>query len=103
MKKHTRIYLSAMGYDESDWISCEVIGCECGDGWIHHIDCRGMGGSKTKDFIENLMKICPHHDEKYGDKKQYMDFLRWCHIRRMDERKVNYNPQLIPTDYVTTI
>jgi hypothetical protein len=88
-----------MGYDESDFVPCEVIGCEMRGSWIHHIDCRGMGGSKQKDFIENLMSICAHHDEKYGDRKQYMDFLKYCHIKRLKERQVKYNPELIKTEY----
>lgn len=95
MQKHTKLYLTAMGYDETDFIPCEVIGCEAKAGWIHHINCRGMGGSKTKDYIENLMAICPPHDDKYGDRKQYMDFLKYCHIKRMEERGVNYDKNLI--------
>ena len=100
MKKHTRIYLSEMGYDETDWIPCEIIGCEMALIDIHHINCKGMGGSKTKDYIENLQGLCRHHHEKYGDRKQYMDFLKYCHIKRLEERQVKYNPELIKTDYL---
>lgn len=95
MKKHTAIYLTAMGYDESDWICCEVFGCEAQAVDIHHIIRRGAGGSKTKDYIENLMGCCRHHHEKYGDKTGYINFLKACHRHRMIERQVPFNNDLI--------
>jgi hypothetical protein len=67
------------GYDESDFLPCEVCLSKAVD--IHHIDSRGMGGSKTKDFIENLMGLCRKCHDKYGDITHLMDFLinrhRW--------------------------
>lgn len=77
MKKHTSIYLEAMGYDTSDWIPCEICCTTAVD--IHHIESRGMGGSKTVDTIENLMALCRTCHEKYGDKKQYVEFLKEKH------------------------
>ena len=56
MKKHTKIYLKYYGYDETDFIACEVCGCKAVD--IHHLESRGIGGSKTKDYIENLVALC---------------------------------------------
>lgn len=100
MKKHTAIYLKSMGYDQSDFIQCEIIGCEAAVIDVHHIDCKGMGGSKTKDYIENLQGLCRHHHERYGDIKQYADWLRYCHIKAMQERNVSFNNELIQTDYV---
>jgi hypothetical protein len=99
MKKHTKIYYAAFGYDESDWIKCEVIGCEAKADDIHHIDCRGMGGSKRKDYIENLQAICRHHHEKLGDRKGDINFLKLCHERAMKERGVKFIQELIRTDY----
>ena len=46
---------------------------------VHHIDCKGMGGSKLKDYIENLMALCQECHDKYGDKKQYMEYLQEIH------------------------
>jgi hypothetical protein len=45
MKNHTKVYLKGLGYDTTDWIPCEVCGSKAVD--IHHIESRGMGGSKT--------------------------------------------------------
>lgn len=77
MKKHTKVYLDAMGYDENSFIPCEVCGSKAVD--IHHIECRGMGGSKNKDIIENLMALCRSCHTEYGDKKQYKDYLISVH------------------------
>ena len=86
MKKHTRIYLTAMGYDPCDWIQCEIPGCGQAACDIHHIKSRGMGGSKEKDNPENLMGLCRPHHEQYGDKKQHIDFLLKTHKRLLYER-----------------
>lgn len=99
MKKHIKVYLDAMGHDEHSWIKCEIIGCCEKAVDVHHISCRGIGGSKRKDYIENLQAICRHHHIKYGDQKQYIDFLRYCHLRAMQERNVSFNHELIQTDY----
>jgi len=64
-------------YDVSDFISCEVCGTRATD--IHHIEARGMGGSKEKDDIHNLMALCRKCHIDYGDKKQHMDFLKSKH------------------------
>lgn len=81
MKKHTKLYLSHFKYDESDFIMCEVCGAQAVD--IHHIDARGMGGSKTKDVIENLMALCRLCHEGYGDKKQHKEMLREKHAEAL--------------------
>jgi hypothetical protein len=81
MQKHTKIYFDYFGveYDQSGWHNCksEISGLKAQD--IHHIECRGMGGSKTKDNIENLMALTREEHEQFGDKKQYVDFLREIH------------------------
>jgi 5-methylcytosine-specific restriction endonuclease McrA len=73
MKKHVIIYLDHFDYDTDDFISCEVCGAKAVD--IHHIKARGMGGSDTKDVIENLQALCRKCHLDFGDKKQWMDFL----------------------------
>lgn len=56
MKKHTKIYLDYFEYGEQDFIPCENCGKKAVD--IHHIEVKGMGGSKAKDYIENLIALC---------------------------------------------
>lgn len=82
MRKHTMIYLKHFGYDISDFIPCEVCGKKAID--IHHVECRGMGGSKEADAIDNLMALCREDHIKFGDKKQYKDFLKQKHQEKMN-------------------
>jgi 5-methylcytosine-specific restriction endonuclease McrA len=77
MKPYTKIYLDYFGYDETSWIPCEVCGKTAVD--INHIDARGMGGSKLKDIITNLQALCRECHTKFGDQKQYKDFLKEKH------------------------
>ena len=82
MQKHTQIYLQGMGYKKTDFIPCEVCGSQAVD--IHHINARGMGGSKTADVIENLMGLCRKCHIEYGDKKQYKEFLIDIHNQNIN-------------------
>lgn len=77
MKKHVMTYFNHFGYDISDFIPCEV--CERTAVDIHHIEARGMGGSKIKDVITNLQALCRECHTKFGDQKQYKDFLKEKH------------------------
>lgn len=86
MRNHTKIYFDYFRYDNSDFITCEA--CDkyrAVD--IHHIEPRGMGGSKQKDTIENLMALCRECHIKYGDKKQWKDWLKAVHQLRINEVK----------------
>lgn len=86
MEPHTKIYLTANNYDKSDVILCEVCGMVAVD--IHHIEARGMGGSKSKDDPNNLMALCRKCHVKYGDKKQYKEFLK--QIKQNGKKHGNY-------------
>jgi 5-methylcytosine-specific restriction endonuclease McrA len=77
MKKHTMTYFNHFGYDISDFIPCEVCDRTAVD--IHHIEARGMGGSNTRDVITNLQALCRECHTKFGDQKQYKDFLKEKH------------------------
>lgn len=81
MKKHTKIYYDYFNYVLDDVLLCEV--CSRVGVDLHHIFRRGMGGSKDKDTIENLMCLCRECHIEYGDKKQHMDFLRECHAKKL--------------------
>lgn len=83
MKSHTKIYLKHFGYGGEDFIPCEVCGSRAVD--IHHIECRGMGGTRIKDEIENIMALCREHHLQYGDKKQYIDFLKERHNLKLNK------------------
>lgn len=89
-----------MGYDENDWKQCEVWGCGSEGVDVHHIDCKGMGSSKDKDYIENLILLCRKHHTDLGDRKHLISFLKGCHKSKMIEMGVQFNPNLIIIDDV---
>ena len=71
------------GYGIEDFICCELCGKRAND--INHIECRGMGGSKNKDVIENLMAMCRLEHLEYGDKKQHIEMLKEKHKQFMEK------------------
>jgi 5-methylcytosine-specific restriction endonuclease McrA len=77
VKKHTKLYLAYFGFDQSDFIPCEVCGSQAID--IHHIECRGMGGTKEPENIDNLQAVCRNCHIEYGDKKEFKEFLKEVH------------------------
>lgn len=79
MKPYIRLYLDYFGFAtlDGEYIPCEVCRARAVD--IHHIKARQKGGSKDKDFIENLMALCRSCHTKYGDKKKYLDLLTEQH------------------------
>ena len=81
MKAHTKLYLIHFNYSEADFIPCECCGTKAVD--IHHIESRGMGGSKMKNSIHNLMALCRNCHEKFGDKKGYKEYLIQTHQKRL--------------------
>jgi hypothetical protein len=83
MKPHTKIYMNHFGYDISEFIPCEVCGKTAVD--IHHIEARGIGGSKEADAIENLMALCREDHIKFGDKKQYKEWLKEKHQEKLNK------------------
>lgn len=84
MTKHLEIYLQETGLDPHE-ILCEVCKQMAVD--IHHIKARGMGGSNSKDHIENLMAVCRDCHIRYGDYVKYMDFLKDIHKKFLETIK----------------
>lgn len=72
MKNYTKIYMDYFGYDVGDFIACEVCNSKAVD--INHIQPRGMGGSKKKDYIENLIALCRncHIKSDFGSGKNLL-------------------------------
>lgn len=81
MKSYTKLYMEYFGYDISSFIPCEMCNAKAVD--INHIECRGMGGTKKKDVIENLMAMCRNCHLELADRKQYIDLLKTVHLKYM--------------------
>ena len=62
-----------------DFIACTTCGGRAVD--IHHIDARGMGGSKTKDFIENLAALCRVCHNKAESSKEFNEQVKQKHLK----------------------
>ena len=82
MKKHVILYHKHFNICLGEWIKCEICGKMAQD--IHHIECRGMGGTKKPENIENLMALCRECHIKFGDKKQYKDYLKDIHKQKLN-------------------
>lgn len=97
MKKYTKIYLDALGYDETDFIPSELSGQRAVD--IHHIDCKGMGGnpSKDKDRIENLQAVTREEHIRFGDNKLFMKYLFTKHYDFLDANGVKFDREYLHT------
>lgn len=83
------------GFTTGDFIPSEISGRPAAD--IHHIKSRGMGGDPTgkRDVIENLMALTREEHDRYGDKAQYVDWLKDVHRSYM-ENKCTPTPFLLP-------
>ena len=83
MKNHTKVYLAHFGYSVEDWIGCE---CGCGKRSvdIHHLNPRGMGGSKLKDIVENLMALSRECHSLAESRKDVNEVMKKIHRKRLD-------------------
>ena len=90
MQTYTKKYLKALGYDETDFIKCEI--CEGKATEIHHI----MTRKKFRELMNdprNLMAICRECHQAYGDRKYLMAALLKIHKRvlQIADYKTDYN------------
>ena len=90
---HTAIYMAALGYGDTDFIPSELSGQRASD--THHIICRGAGGTKEDDRIENLMALTREEHQEYGDKKQYMAMLFRRHLNFLSSHGVKFDRKWI--------
>ena len=82
MKKHTKVYMQFFDYGEQDFVMCEM--CQQDRAVdIHHIQGRGMGGSKEKDFIEKLMGLCRYCHIKAESDSSFNMFCRIKHLENV--------------------
>lgn len=69
MQNHTKVFFEFYGYNQGDFIQCQVCGKQSVD--IHHIIPRSKFGSKRKDeqdAINNLIALCRTcHDQAHAE------------------------------------
>lgn len=88
MKNHIKIYLKGMGIQKLDsfddmYIECET--CPYNKAVdVHHIDPRGRGGSKDKDYIENLIGLCRQCHIMAENKEFKPGYLKEIHLQNLN-------------------
>ena len=82
MRKHTKIYIDSLGYDETDFMPCEITGRKGVD--IHHIVNR-------ENRIENLMLLTREKHVELGEIKSKMVYLLETHRNFLDVNGVKFN------------
>jgi len=92
MKNHTKVYFRHFGYGQTDMIPSEVSGLRATD--IHHIDPRGMGGSKTKDYIENLIALTRDEHDKAESGKISKEQIKEYHTVFINYFRLNKRPYM---------
>ena len=83
MRKHTKVYMTFFYLDESDFIGCEMCGSPGQD--IHHIQARGLGGSKCMDFVENLICLCRDCHNLAETDKEFNVYVRIRHLELINK------------------
>lgn len=70
MKNHVKIFTNFWNSDDIIMQTYQCFMCNSWEGTdIHHISSRGMGGSRLKDYLENLTCLCRRcHDRCHQDK-----------------------------------
>jgi hypothetical protein len=90
---HTALYMSAFGYGDTDFVPSEMSGQRAVD--VHHLICRGSGGTKREDRIENLVALTREEHMEYGDKTQHMAMLYALHMDFMEKSGVKFDREWI--------
>ena len=88
MKNYKKVYLDALGLDETSFVASEISGEKAID--IHHIIGRGKLG---KDIIENLMALTREEHIEFGDRKCYMVLLLKIHRQFLRNNKVAFSEE----------
>lgn len=67
MVKHKKIFMEFFNLTPEDIVPCECCHKAVAVD-VHHCEPKGMGGSKLRDYIENLIGLCRAcHDEAHSN------------------------------------
>ena len=86
MKKYIKTYYDYFHLDICDTPPCEMCGHPAVN--IHHIDNKGMGGSKKKDFIGNLAAVCMECHNKAHRHPEFNEELKKKHLINVENGDV---------------
>ena len=89
MKPYKKLYLDFFGYDCGDYIPSEVSGLPGTD--YHHLQHKGMGGSKSKDFIENISCLTRKEHDRCHNDKDYNHEVQIRHLEYIRLKRPDYD------------
>lgn len=92
MKPYTKTYLKFFGYHVPEEIMCEYCGSRAAD--IHHLTPRSL----RKDLvnkIDNLMALCRRCHDKAGMEREFNDYLRLIHRKKLLQNGLPDNEKVI--------
>lgn len=76
---------------------CEICKLRVVD--VHHISPRQMGGSKTKDYIENLIGLCRACHELAENESLTENYLYKIHLIFIKQEKPDYESAIFTELY----
>jgi hypothetical protein len=81
MTNHLKVYCAGLSIEPEE-VVCELTGRPAAMGGvdIHHIEPRGMGGSKSKDYLENLMAVDRRLHDFVENNPKYQHWYRLVHF-----------------------
>ena len=82
MLKHTKVYLNFFGYEEGDFIPCEMCNDKAQAVDIHHLE-RRTRNKITNDYIENLVGLCRDCHIKAEADKSFNMYVRIQHLENV--------------------
>ena len=82
MRKHTQIYIKALGYHVTDFMPSELTGLKGVD--LHHIVNRD-------NRIENLMLLTREEHQRLGEIKSKMVYLLEAHLKFLEDNGVKFS------------
>lgn len=99
MQKYQKTYIKALGLNVKDsdvlaMLKSEISGLQAHD--IHHIKYM-MTGVERQDYpFERLIALTRDEHTKFGDKKQYFDYLLWVHYFKVQEHYKEFDIKYFP-------
>lgn len=87
MKPYTKTYLKYFGFDESDFIPCEICGSKAVD--IHHLEPKSRAKAKV-NFIDNLMALCRVCHDDCGRSYSMNEHAKLLHRKKLLSVKTDH-------------
>jgi hypothetical protein len=86
MKSYTKVYMKYFGFDESDFIPCEICNSKGTD--IHHLVPRSIAKAKM-NLIDNLMCLCRSCHDMCG-LRAFNDQAKLIHRKKLLGLKTDF-------------